>query len=184
MTLPAGLLNNDIEIYNTDMGAKVLQNGNSVPYLSMPDMFRQPYQTELIRDKKACQALRSVFHLTSGDEMEEQFVACRFGGALDQTPDLIDMQPVPDCPLCKKLKTCEAFDIVCKAPLTKSGKRLARHEYLVVIEVAKGKQDSEIAELLKIEVSSVRTFLARAREKMCLNNRVEVALWLINKGIV
>jgi len=181
--LPAGLTTNDIEIFSTSEGVKVLQGGVVKPYLMLPDALRQPFQIELIKDVKAQQALNTVFNLYAGDEMEEQFVGCRYG-SLNMVPDLIDNSPVEDCPSCLGLQTCKAFDIVCKSPMTASGKRLARQEYIVAIEVAKGHQDIEIADRLGIEITSVRTYLQRAREKMCLNNRVEVARWITNKGVI
>jgi DNA-binding CsgD family transcriptional regulator len=120
--------------------------------------------------------------ITTPDEMEETFVACRYG-ALNDVPDLDDGILTPDFPVCDKLETCPGFGKVCIQPEGPGGK-ISRREYMVIILVAKGKLDKEIAATLQIELPTVRTYLNRIREKLNINNRIEIALWAQKYSIV
>jgi DNA-binding NarL/FixJ family response regulator len=60
---------------------------------------------------------------------------------------------------------------------------LSRQEYIVIKLISQGKLDKEIAAELSIELSTVRTYLCRIREKLCINNRIEIALWAMQKGV-
>lgn len=179
---PAGLENNDIEIYvceNEDV--KALCNGNSCLYLQLPELVRQPFQTQLIADKNAVLCLQQMGY-NDPDLMEEKFVACRYG-ALNSEPDLQNNKLTPDMPVCKYITTCPGFGIVCKQPIGENG-MLSRREYMVLILVARGKLDKEIAIELNITIPTVRTYLNRIREKLNANNRIEIALWAQKQGIV
>lgn len=179
---PAGLENNAVEIYvceNEDV--KALSNGNSCLYLQLPDPLREPFQAELLKDKKASACLIKMGH-KEGNLMEEKFVACRYG-ALNSTPDYQYAELRADLPICKEIATCPGFGIVCQQPEGPNG-QISRREYMVITEVAKGKMDKEIADILSIEITTVRTHLARIREKLNINNRVEIGLWAMNQGIV
>lgn len=178
--LPAGL-EGSIEIYRSQKDVRALVNGNRMDYLELPSVLREPFQAELIADKSAFNCLRYDMKILDSDLMEEKFVSCRFG-ALDSTPDLTGNATCHDYPCCDSLKECPGFDIVCKIPQTPNGK-LSRQEYIVTRLIAQGKLDKEISLELSIEVSTVKTYLARIREKLCVNNRIEIAFWAMNKGI-
>ncbi len=178
--LPAGL-EGSIEIYLSPNGLRALVNGNRMDYMELPSQLREPFQAELISDEAALNCLRFDMHIAHPDKMEEKFVGCRYGG-LDSTPDLVGNVTCSDAPSCAKLAKCPGFDIVCKIPLAPAG-RLSRQEYIVTKLVGQGRLDKEIAALLSIELSTVRTYLCRIREKLCVNNRIEIALWAMQKGI-
>lgn len=179
--LPAGL-ENSIEIYRTAKGlVRALLNGNRMDYLELPCIIREPFQAELIADKSALNCLMYDFKISDTNLLEEKFVGCRYG-ALDTNPDLKDKQTQSEYPVCDCIKNCPGFDIVCKVPAAPGGK-LTKQEFLIVCLIAKGKLDKEIALSLGIEVSTVKTHLSRIREKLCVNNRIEIAFWALNKGI-
>lgn len=183
MKLPAGLNDNALEIYRCEDGrVRVIQNGHRNEYLELPLSLREPFQAELIADKEARESIINDFRISDPDKMEEKFVGCRYG-ALDGTPDLQHGQLIADFPVCDKLSYCKGFGKVCKQPQGPVGK-LSRREYLVVIEVAKGHLDKEIAFSLEIELPTVRTYLNRIREKLNVNNRIEIALWAQRHNIV
>jgi DNA-binding CsgD family transcriptional regulator len=180
---PAGLNDNSIEIYLGSAGElKALCNGNSFDYKDLPSVLREPFQAELISDTPATNCIIKEMKITDTDEMELKFVACRYG-RLDGTPDLKDGILTSTVPQCDKVDNCPGYGIVCKAPEGINGK-LSKREYMIVIEIAKGKLDKEIAHKLGIELTTVRTYLTRIREKLCVNNRIEIALWAQRKSIV
>jgi len=181
--LPSGLDDNTLEIYRCKSGkVKALMNGNSVSYIELPGILREPFQAELIGDRAAINCLRNEMKITDSDEMEEKFVSCRYG-ALDSSPDFDGKITRTDAPVCDCIKYCKGFNVVCKVPAGKNG-TLGRSEYMVATLVAMGKQDKEIAAELSIELPTVRTHLNRIREKLCVNNRIEIADWVQSHGIV
>lgn len=178
--LPAGL-ESSIEVYRSGEDVRALVNGNRMDYLELPTVLREPFQAELIADQPALNCIKFDFRITDPDQIEKKFVGCRYG-ALDTIPDLQGNTPVKDSPYCEHIATCPGFDIVCRIPPAPNG-RLTRQEYLVIRLISHGKLDKEIASELSIEVCTVRTYLARIREKLCINNRIEIAFWAMKKGI-
>lgn len=180
--IPAGLTDNNIEVYLHNNKLNALSNGNSVNYFDLPFLLREPFITELNNDKQAIQCLQNHFKLSTPNKMEHQFVACRYG-ALDKTPDLSNGKLQHDAPCCNKIATCQGFNIVCKVPRGENG-TLSRSEFMVAKFVGQGLQDIEIASELNIKVPTVRTHLSRIREKIKVNNRIEVSIWIQSFGIV
>nr|WP_321409291.1 LuxR C-terminal-related transcriptional regulator [uncultured Carboxylicivirga sp.] len=181
--LPAGLTDNSIEVFKFEGVLKVATNGSICDYTNLHPVLREPFQAELLSEPKTIECLRTEFKLFDADEMEMQFVDCRYAGAFDHIPDLKDGKLKPDTPMCDKLKCCNGYDIVCKAPKGPNG-TLSRQEFLIAIKVGQGKQDKEIAYELEIEITTVRTHLSRIRNKLCINNRIEIGLWIQSKGIL
>lgn len=178
----AGLDDNSIELYVSKNGKlRALYNGHTEDYVDMPMALREPFQAEFIQDKAAQQCIINEMHICDADEMEIKFVSCRHGH-LDSHADLKNGKIGESMPMCDKLGTCPGFGIICKASEGPNGK-LTRKEYLVLIEVVTGKLDKEIALKLGIEITTVRTYLNRLREKLCVNNRIEIMLWAQQKGI-
>lgn len=182
LNIPSGLEDAHLEIYRYKNGARVVFNGTRVDYLTIPDEMREPFQAELIADRKACDCLRSKFGITDADKMEETFVACRYG-ACNHIPDLKNGKTTPDIPVCDETETCPGFDIVCKAPKGPGGS-LARREFQVAVLIATGKLDKEIADELGIKLPTLRTHINRIREKFQCNNRIEIALWMHKQGVL
>lgn len=186
MKIPSGLIDNAVEVFRYTCDGrrctKALMNGTTVRYLELPGVLREPFQADMIRDKKAMKCIREDFGIHDLDLMEECFVGCRYG-ALDNAPDLKDNKLICDAPVCDRIKDCPGFNIVCKVPPGPAG-TLSRHEFLVAQMVGAGKLDKEIATEMGIEITTVRTHMGRIREKLCFNNRVEIAMWAQNKGIV
>jgi DNA-binding CsgD family transcriptional regulator len=182
MRLPAGI-ESGIEIYRNKEGElDAMICGTKMHYLDLPIIIREIFQSELIADKQAINSLTKEMKVTEADQMELKFVDCRYG-RYNYKPDLDGHSLHPDAPSCSELKTCPGFGKVCKIPKGKNG-ILSRQEYIITLLVAKGKQDKEISFELDIEISTIRTYLARIREKLCVNNRIEIALWAINNGVI
>jgi len=181
MRMPAGI-ENSFEIYRNEKAqVRTMVNGNRMDYMELPLILREPFQAELIADLKAQKSLNEM-KIFDADEMEYKFVGCRYG-AYDSNPDLKGHETCHDAPCCKDIKNCPGFNIICKLPEGKNG-TLSRQEYLIVILISKGKLDKEIADQLSIEISTIRTHLSRIREKLCVNNRIEIAFWAINNGVI
>ena len=178
--LPAGLITG-LEIFRSGSDVKVAHNGKICDYLELHSTVREPFQVELIADKNAIKVLNDYFKLFSGDEMEEKFVGCRYG-TLDSVPDVAGCITHPDAPNCENILTCPGFNVICKIPAGVNG-TLSACEYKVMVLVSQGKLDKEIADIMQIELSTVRTYQERIRTKLGVNNKIEIALWAHNKGV-
>jgi len=183
MKLPAGLIDNSVEVFKHNGVLKAATNGSIINYLELHPVLREPFQAELLGEPLTIMCLRTEFMLHEADEMEVQFVDCRYAGAFDHVPDLKEGKLLPDSPMCDKLKTCKGFGTVCKAPKGPNG-ALSRHEYMIALKEGEGKQDKEIAHECSIEITTVRTHLSRIRNKLCINNRIEIGFWIQSKGIL
>lgn len=180
INVPSGLEDNNLEIYRFKNTGRAILKGKKMNYLDLSDDLREPFQVELINDKKACDCLRFKMFLTEADKMEETFVCCRYGG-LNHIPDLKDGKTTPDMPVCEDIETCPGFDIVCIAPEGPGG-RLAKREFQIAVLISNGKLDKEISDELGIKIPTTRTHINRIREKLGVNNRIEIALWMHKQG--
>jgi DNA-binding CsgD family transcriptional regulator len=182
MNIPSGLEDHNLEIYRYKNTARAICNGIAVSYMDLSETIREVFQAELISNRKACICLRTKMGITNADQMEETYVACRYG-ACNHIPDLIGKKTTPDMPVCDETETCPGYDIVCKAPEGPGGS-LARREFQIAVLIANGRLDKEISDELGIKVPTTRTHINRIREKLSVNNRIEIALWMHKQGTI
>ncbi len=180
LNIPSGLEDQNLEIYRYKNTARAIYNGTAISYLDLPESIREPFRTELITNHKACKCLQTKMCITDATDMEEAYVACRYG-ALNNVPDLNRGKTTPDIPVCGETETCPGFDVVCKAPEGPGGS-LARREFQVATLIANGRMDKEIANELGIKIPTLRTHIARIHEKLGINNRIEIALLFHKSG--
>ncbi|MEU9382239.1 response regulator transcription factor [Streptomyces sp. NPDC048279] len=70
------------------------------------------------------------------------------------------------------------------APQRERGRRLTERELDVAREVAQGATNQEIASRLFLSLSTVKTHLSKIQEKLRARNRVEVAAWAWESGLM
>lgn len=64
------------------------------------------------------------------------------------------------------------------------GRPLSRRELDVVRAVARGSTNAEIAAVLHVTTSTVKTHITNVRHKLVARNRVEIAAWAWEHGLV
>ncbi|MFE3165399.1 response regulator [Streptomyces sp. NPDC059224] len=69
-------------------------------------------------------------------------------------------------------------------PQRERGRRLTERELDVAREVAQGATNQEIASRLFLSLSTVKTHLSKIQEKLRARNRVEVAAWAWESGLM
>ena len=175
MNLPAGI-EKGFEIYVHNDNLRVFIDGKRSDYLNLSFDIRKLFINEMAHSAHVVDRLSEMGILPS--KMELKFVACRYG-SLNGTPDLQNTVLTPDAPNCDKIGNCPGYGIVCLIPCN-----LTRREYLIVSLIALGKQDKEICDSLDIAMPTCHTYKERIRDKLHLNNRVEIALWAQKLGIV
>ncbi|MFF2852372.1 response regulator [Streptomyces sp. NPDC058001] len=65
-----------------------------------------------------------------------------------------------------------------------AAQRLSPQEHKIVRLVARGHTNNEIAEQLTLSLSTVKTHLSRIQDKLPARNRVEIAAWAWERGVV
>ena len=176
MNFPAGI-EEGFEIYLHDGHLRVLNNGKRSEYKDLPEEKRAIFRSEMKEGIKVLECLH-IMGYSDLDEIEMVFVGCRYG-SLNSKPDLDGFTTLPDPPSCDKIKSCPGFGYVCRIP-----DHLSRNEYFIARLIGKGKLDKEICDIMEISLPTCRTYFSRIHEKIHLNNRVEIALWAQNLGIV
>lgn len=176
MKFPAGI-DEGFEIYLHNNKVRVLNNGVRMEYTQLPDSTRAIFIREFNYDRNLLMTLQRM-GCESGEEMELRFVGCRYG-AINGTPDLSGSETTADAPCCEHMPYCPGYGTVCLIP-----EKLSRKEFLVAGYIGRGKLDKEISHLLGITLPTVRTYIDRLHRKLNMNNRVEIALWAQNLGIV
>lgn len=182
MSIPSGLEDHNLEIYRYKNTARAIYNGKTMNYTNLPESIREVFQAELISDRKACNCIRSKMCITDSEAMEVTYVSCRYG-ALNHIADLKGKKTACDMPVCDETETCPGYDIVCKAPEGPGGS-LARREFQIAVLIANGRLDKEISAELGIQIPTTRTHINRIREKLGVNNRIEIALWMHKQGTI
>jgi DNA-binding NarL/FixJ family response regulator len=61
--------------------------------------------------------------------------------------------------------------------------RLSQHEIEIVVALAEGLTNREIAERVGISEDAVASDLSRVLRKLGLRNRVQVAVWAVKQGL-
>lgn len=182
--LPAGIEGSGIEVYK-DYQNKLfyIQDGIKQSYLMMPFEYRSVFRTEMDEDMDAKLVMKKDFNITDENKMEEMFVSCRYGN-LDYQPDLLDGRLQHDAPHCNNILSCPGFGVICKIPVTPSGKKLTRKEYHIISRISIGKQAKEIASEMNSSEATTRTHTQRIHAKLQVNNNVEVSKWAHKHRIV
>ena len=175
MNFPAGI-ESGFEIYLHNSHLRVFIDGKRVNYIDLPLKTRKIFQDEMLTNTRVIKCLSEMG--INQNEMEFKFVGCRYG-SLNGTSDLLNEVTCPDAPRCENISNCIGYGIVCIIPCN-----LTRQEFIIARFIALGNQDKEICEMLSIAGTTCHTYKERIREKLHLNNRVEIALWGQRLGIV
>jgi DNA-binding CsgD family transcriptional regulator len=178
MSIIPGLEDNALEVYSFNNEAKAVYNGMSQKYLDLPIEQRFPFQSQLCKEDETIDLMIEMTDYKDPDKIEEKFVMCRYG-TLNKTPDLKDGVLVPDPPRCPVLRYCKGFGKVCKIP-----GNLTRKEYIILRHIGDGLQDSEIALAENISINTVLTHLAKIRQKLDKNNRIELMKYAQQENII
>lgn len=147
-----GMLNDDIEFFNTESGVKYITNGKVENFINLP------FQVlEILRQKISDNAeLKNVlenWHPNSEFHQLQQFASCRFGG-IDYDPDFKNgILQEGEYFKCPKASTCTGYGIVCQKP--KIHKNELSTLEIQLIQLSTSDMTNEvIAEELKIPLGS------------------------------
>lgn len=181
-TLPAGLMDHNIEFFANDVGVYALYGSAIIAIRDLPAHILSIIRNDVFKNKAAIKAI-SEMGITEDDVIIWQYVRCNYGG-FDMHPDVKD----------NKLQQSEYWDCgyrgICKheGKLCQSIKvangYLTPREIGVIKLISSGLLDKEIADKLKISINTVTSHKENIQEKTGLQTKVEIAVFAITKNII
>jgi DNA-binding CsgD family transcriptional regulator len=183
VSIPAGLEDQNIEIYLHRGEIRAIYNGQVVAFNLLPQDFIDNLSSAMMSDAQAVKTLVSKMQITEPLAMLEQFVKCNFGN-FDGEPDVTpDGMMIRECWDCGVRGTCPGEGKVCKRLQGKNG-MLTAAETNIFFLVIEGMLDKEIASAIGCSVPTVETHLKHIREKLDVNNRIEIMGWAMQRKLL
>lgn len=180
--LPAGITDQNIEVYYNDGDLYCIQKGETMKYNDWPAEFKAAFELKLIQDPVAIDSLATDMGITDSGEMLKQYIICTQGG-WDSIPDLTtDGAICPEYWDCGRHGECKSEGKVCKLPKGPGGS-LGHRETQVVYYVAHGLPDKLIADKMGITINTVKTHLGRIRSKLHAYNRIDIMRFAIKYNL-
>jgi DNA-binding CsgD family transcriptional regulator len=176
--IPAGLTDMNIEFFAKKGELYSMQDGKRYMYPDLPEAHLEFLVMELGSDHAA------LATMTDADDRLKLYGTCRFG-AINSTPDLncdgkvMDHDEYYDC---GQRKHCPHEGRRCKEILTDNGV-LSTHQVQIMIKVARGLLNKEIADQLQISENTVHNHVANIILKIGGRNRVDIAMYVKERGI-
>lgn len=170
----AGLLGPGIEIFNSDDGLKIIQDGRIKPFSAAPYSVIARIIEQIKREPETQEILKK-WHPDSEMKQVEQFASCRFGG-LDFEADMkgSELQDGEYHP-CTFRGKCAAEGILCKMPKI-NNTRLSL-QMVKLMRLISGTDTNEvIAEKMEIPLGSYHLLKKKLYELLQVQTKQEVAL--------
>lgn len=167
--LPSGIEDEQIEIYVRDGKPRVVYNGATMDFVDLPKKIREPFEIEFEEDIAGIKMLDEKLAIVDPEEQFLKRIMCLYGG-FDKRADRAGEREFWNC---GEWKSCPLFGKFCKVPA-----KLSARELELACYVVEGLQDIEICDKMNISQSTCTTYHSRIREKIQVNNRVEIAKWV------
>lgn len=177
-----GMINQDIEIFNTENGLKIMSSGNVSCFKDIPALIFQRIKEEMIADASALEILEQWYPKSERLQIEK-FSECRFGG-LDYTPDItadtIQDGEYWDCP---NRGNCIGEGKVCKA-IKFQGSSLTNREIETLKLLATNYTNEVIAEMLEVSLGLYHKIKQTLYAKLNVQTKQEAVLIAVDLNII
>ncbi len=180
--LPAGLENDDLEIYVHDGILKANYKGWKGLFIELPECVTEVFEVEMIADKVAFKSLQEDMNIYESTEMLIQYVKCNYGGH-DYNADLSNGKTRREYWDCGCRCQCLSEGRVCKLPKGPCG-TLTPRELQITVLIAEGLPDKLIAHQLNISVNTIRSHLENIRRKIAGYNRTDITMFAIKNKLI
>jgi DNA-binding CsgD family transcriptional regulator len=183
VNIPAGIMDKSVEIFIHNNELFVLYNGKQTRFDFLPEKIKDLFMQHMMANKKALTSLIQDFRLSDPAEMLSQYVKCNFGNfdnMADANEDGVIVSEVWNCGCRGK---CPGEGKICSLVQGPNG-NLTKRELEIFMFVVDGKIDKEIAEILEISQATLETHLARIRQALGVNNRLEIMKFAIERKIL
>jgi DNA-binding CsgD family transcriptional regulator len=185
--LPAGLINDQVEFFRYPDNIEqvyFLTNSSAARVKTAPAWIREILTEDMANFPEKVEALVDL-GIEGEAEQLEMYSGC-LAGVLNHTPDIIDgrfmhTEYVP----CSHRGSCIAEGRLCNALCVgPNDEYLTRREIEVLVLIATGLQNKEIADKLKISQETVKVHIKHIHAKAGLNNRVELFQLANQKNLI
>lgn len=175
--VPAGIFVGT-EIFAHSEQIYAIRNGYLTLFENLPGMEKRAFVSQYLEDKEGQKFIHDTFGITGFESAFKKWLFCKFG-SLDCDPDLINGKITPD-----------TFNSVClKTDCPGRGKfcgniaGLKGYEIETLKELKSGKTASEIAEILHISHSAVKSRIEKLKERFSAANVVALIAYITELGI-
>ncbi len=174
-TLPAGLTNDNAEIFATDtFKSAALHGGQVKPLSSLPAAIHKMLLVEMYNDTKALKGLK-MLGINEESEMLEAYNFCK-RGEFDKVADVAGHVLTSEAVNCGRHGRCEAEGLMCK-PVQVNGETLTQREAQCLRLLGQGKTYKDIQkELNYTTVVSANSLVSRLYNKIGASDKAKVAL--------
>lgn len=180
-SLPAGLFGYDLEIFAQGDLLYTLYNGNQILFDDLPEIIRDIFLKEMLKDKAAVAALVRL-NITEESAMLRQYVWCNWGG-WNRIPDFDGTHLNREYWDCGCRGCCLFEGKLCKA-INIDGEIITPRELEIIKLIADGDIDKEIADKLNIAYHTVTKHRQNIEKKLHARSKVDIAVWAAKNNIV
>lgn len=172
MRVPAGIIDNNIEFFNTQRGLKAFIAGKILAWQAVPRKVKELVRKDLERHPEALDRLK----LLSADQQLLAYAKCKWGGLSQENPDLMECGTSYaehwDC----RCTTCP-LKAVLRGKLKVAHGHLSEREIEIAKLIAQGYFGKEISAMLGITESTINSHKRHIFEKVGVTSSVELSIW-------
>jgi DNA-binding CsgD family transcriptional regulator len=182
--LPAGLIDNNLEVFADGDNLKALYNGSTIDFFELPQNIIDIFYDDMIGNSTALTAMKK-HGLKNLIEMLKQFVWCNFGG-FDHSPDLTSEsnELIHEYWDCGKRDNCPFNCKVCGRLKTENGEYLTKQEITIIKLIAKGLYDAELADALGIAQGTLIAHKANIYRKLDAHSKADCVVFAAKNNML
>mgnify|MGYP000049368530 CR=1 FL=1 len=179
--LPAGLVDENVEVFIHDNSLKATYSGRVMDFKRLPVHIINQFYDLLIDDEEA----REEFlrhKVMDMDVMLKEYVRCNFGG-WDRTPDLVNGSFNREYWSCPRRGECPYNEKICPKLEVENGK-LSRKEIDIIRLIAQGMTYDQMGDRLNKSPYTVQTQARTIHKKLGVQCAAEVTAFAFRNNLV
>lgn len=181
MKLPAGLTDNNIEVFASGNDVKATYDGKIISFTSLPEDIKAIFFQEMVKDTDSIKEFVRQ-NITDQTQMLAQWTWCNFGG-WNEYPDYEDGKLYADFWDCGRRNECPFRMKFCKG-VKINDEFCSKRELEIIKLIGSGKLDKEIAFDLHISVHTVTTHRQRIENKFGFKTKVDIAVFCAKNNLI
>jgi DNA-binding CsgD family transcriptional regulator len=179
--LPAGLIDQNVEVFDVDGELHATYNGKVCKFLDLPEKIITQF-LDLLIDDEIARAEFKKHDIKDMGFMLEEYARCNFG-AFDNKPDLKDGKFHREFWACPKRGDCPYNEKICPKLKARHGE-ISRREIDIIKYVSMGLSVKQLADKLFISEKTARTHVQNIHAKTGLHNNAGVTAFAFRNNII
>jgi len=183
--IPAGIEDEGYEFFYSEKAKDIrcTHNRQTLEWNEIPEKAFEIVSEDLAKHPEAVEALKD-WNIHNPNQMLKQYIFCRFG-RYDGNPDITADGQINDCEYfdCGIRGKCKYEGKLCSTIKVENGE-LTKRETEVLKEVAKGKLNKEIADLLNISEHTVSSHIQNIQQKGNFFRKFEMIAFAKDKNLI